>query len=210
MSKANSIDKIDEEIELEERKEIQQEDQNNDELAHEDEVEEKRIEDTQKLDELFNDDDQVDLEDNSNDAKPSKPLTLEKFFKLNLNSDHKDNDKPEQRQETVLNTFKKQLTTYFPNTVDTHIDYVIFYKTVDKDTSSQIHIEKEKVRKCFFDTLENNHGFKIYPIKFHYEKYQETFYFTLLNCSNKRLMEEAEAIKLEMTLKDVSKIVFLG
>ena len=94
-----------------------------------------------------------------------------------------------------------QLLTSFPNRNDKHIDYVIVYdKLEETDFYTLENQQKRVVRRAFFEKLRAE-NFEIYEIE--HKKYNRTRVFTLLNCSIERLLEEAELIRLEMTLKDV-------
>ena len=105
----------------------------------------------------------------------------------------------------VIGDSPNQLLTSFPNDNKKHIDFVLVYEKA-REKKTENYEKKELVRKAFFEEL-NRQGFAIYEIE--YEEKKRKVSFVLLNCSNERLLEEAELIRLEMILKNVKiQIIF--
>ena len=108
-----------------------------------------------------------------------------------------------------MNNVNHQLLTSFPNRNDKHIDYVLVYDKLE-GTNLDTFENKQKwtVRRAFFDRLRAER-FDTYVIE--QNKYNKTRVFALFSCSKERLLEEAELVRLELTLKNVScckKFVF--
>lgn len=95
-----------------------------------------------------------------------------------------------------------QILTSLPNANDKHIDYVICYEVVDKTDISSSDLKARERREQFFQQLKQE-SFEIYNIE--QVKDGRTFMFCLLHCPVKRLMKEAEYLRLEMRLKNVNK-----
>jgi hypothetical protein len=89
-----------------------------------------------------------------------------------------------------------QITTSFPNE-SKHIDYVIAYKAgEEKDNLAFVNAMREE----FFQKLrQENVDVKLVEFK---DK-KENLIFALLNCSNERLMFEAEKMKLAVEINKV-------
>lgn len=95
-----------------------------------------------------------------------------------------------------------QILTSFPNFNNKHIDYVIVYEVINENEFKDL--EKVKIRKKrdeFFMQLIVE-SFEIYNIKIDYEN--KNFIYALLHCPTVRLLEEAEAMRLEMRLRNVT------
>jgi formylmethanofuran dehydrogenase subunit E len=92
-----------------------------------------------------------------------------------------------------------QLLTSFPNSNEKLIDYVIVYEKLDNENDE--HSAKKKLIQTAFLTKLKNGGFEIYEIEHKHEK--KTHVYALLNCSNDRLLEEAELSRLDMIIKNV-------
>jgi hypothetical protein len=101
-----------------------------------------------------------------------------------------------------MNNINHQLLTSFPNRNDKHIDFVLVYDKLEA-TNFDTFENKQKwtVRRAFFDRLRAE---KIDTYVIEQSKYNKTRMFALLSCSKERLLEEAELIRLELTLKNVS------
>lgn len=95
-----------------------------------------------------------------------------------------------------------QILTSLPNANDKHIDYVICYEVVDKADISCADLKARERREQFFQQLKQE-SFEIYNIE--QVKDGRTFMYCLLHCPVKRLMKEAEYLRLEMRLKNVNK-----
>ena len=107
----------------------------------------------------------------------------------------------------MFNVNQQQLTS-FPNRNDKHIDYVIVYDKLDENEFFTFdNQQKHVVRRAYFDRLRGE-SFDIYQIE--HTKFNRTRVFTLLHCSTERLLEEAELIRLEMTLKNVIIFCFFA
>lgn len=101
-----------------------------------------------------------------------------------------------------MNNSIRQICTSFPSRNHIHIDYVIKYeKQLDED--QEVQIEKKSYRRLFFNLVEKE---RIEVHKIRIQIKQEEHVFALLHCPLKRLLKEAESIKLEMKLKSVSNI----
>ena len=112
------------------------------------------------------------------------------------------------KQNKKMLNVNQQLLTSFPNRNDKHIDYVIVYDKLDENEFYTFdNQQKHAVRRAFFDRL-TGESFDIYQIE--HKKCNRTKVFTLLHCSTERLLEEAELIRLEMILKNVSIISFFS
>jgi hypothetical protein len=89
-----------------------------------------------------------------------------------------------------------QITTNFPNE-NKRIDYVIAYKVgEEKDNPAFVNA----IREEFFQKLRQE-NVQVKLVEFKDEK--ENLVFALLNCSNERLMIEAEKIKLAVQINKV-------
>jgi hypothetical protein len=99
------------------------------------------------------------------------------------------------------NTRNRQILTSFPNSNAKHIDYVIAYKEGNNDDPDK-KAEIESMRNAFFEALVNE-TIDISYIRF--EKNEQIQVYALLHCPVERLLKEAEAMKLEMKLKNVKK-----
>lgn len=100
---------------------------------------------------------------------------------------------------------KIQILTSFPNMNSKHIDYIIFYELFDKnDKTNPDKIKAERKRKQFFLQLKRE-SFEICNIE-QQGKDGQKYIFALLHCPLKRLMKEAELMRIEMRLKNVKKI----
>ena len=97
-----------------------------------------------------------------------------------------------------------QLLTSFPNDNSKHIDYVLDYKLHDEDEFDHKKSKKEKVRQAFLKALESS-AFVIQRMEEKSKVGGATQVFVLLSCSTERLLQEAETIRLEMCLKNVTK-----
>lgn len=100
-----------------------------------------------------------------------------------------------------------QILTSLPNENRKHIDYVVVHQKFNPvEACTHRHlIKSEKKRKEFFIQLMRE-SFEIYNIEYEIDK--KIYVFSLLHCSLERLMEEAEAIRLEVKLKNVPSIKF--
>ena len=107
----------------------------------------------------------------------------------------------------AMNSVNHQLLTSFPNRNDKNIDYVLVYDKLEV-TNFDTFENKQKwtVRRAFFDRLRAE---KIDTYVIEQNKYNKTLVFALLSCSKERLLEEAELIRLELTLKNVSCLNFI-
>ena len=85
-----------------------------------------------------------------------------------------------------------------------HIDYVLVYDKLNESDGAKYE-SKLLARRAFFEKLKEE-KVNLYDIEHKVEN--KTKVYTLLNCSLDRLLEEAELIRLEMTLKDVIIYVF--
>lgn len=87
---------------------------------------------------------------------------------------------------------------YFPNDPTKHIDYVLYYQ---HDKSNKKHDRLNDLRNNFLSKLVQE-GFEIYKLKKPQSDSQVCSTYVLLNCSLDRLMEEAERVCLEVSLKE--------
>ena len=97
-----------------------------------------------------------------------------------------------------------QVGTCFPNNNSKHIDYVICYRETF-DENEEFNQKAKSARQAFFDKLKAE-GVEIYYLE--EKESDETVIYALIHCSLDRLLIEAEAINLEMPLKDVRNYVF--
>jgi hypothetical protein len=93
-----------------------------------------------------------------------------------------------------------QIPTHFPNDNTKRIDYVLVYKFTDSEAVEHEHEKKEQVRQKFFEALREE-SFEIYTAEF---KASENHVYALLHCPLERLFKEAELVKMEMRLNNVS------
>lgn len=93
-----------------------------------------------------------------------------------------------------------QLLTSFPNDNNKQIDNVIVYDKLQENNDPKV-LSKIMARRAFFKKL-NQENVNVFEIEQTIEN--KTRVYSLLNCSMDRLLEEAELIRLEMILKDVS------
>jgi hypothetical protein len=100
----------------------------------------------------------------------------------------------------------KQILTNFPNSNTKHIDYVIIYEAFTEfDLMKKENYLIHTIREEFFNQLKKD-AFDIYYIEQEVHQDNENrkkLIYALLNCSNERLLQEAENIRLEMKLKHV-------
>jgi hypothetical protein len=105
------------------------------------------------------------------------------------------------------NLNNKQILTNFPNSNTKHIDYVIIYEAfTELDLMKKENYLIHSIREEFFNQLKKD-TFDIYYIEqeIHENENHKKLIYALLNCSNERLLQEAENIRLEMKLKHVIK-----
>ena len=103
------------------------------------------------------------------------------------------------------NTINKQILTNFPNSNSKHIDYVIIYEAfTELDLKKKENYLIHSIREEFFNQLKKD-SFYIYYIEqeLNGDDNKKTLIYALLHCSNERLLQEAENIRLEMKLKHV-------
>ena len=95
-----------------------------------------------------------------------------------------------------------QNLTSFPNQNNKHIDYVLVYEEEgeEEEKKSEAEESKERIREGFLKALEAE-SFEWFRIV--HEKKGQKLVYILLNCKEERLLEEAEIIKIQMTLKHV-------
>lgn len=96
---------------------------------------------------------------------------------------------------------KQQLLTSFPNDNDKHIDYVIAFRDVEVGVHNGLLLTK---RFEFFNELKKE-GFDLYPIES--SGITGNLNYMLLHCSTERLLKEAEAMRLKMRLRNVSRSI---
>ena len=100
-----------------------------------------------------------------------------------------------------------QLLNSFPNQNSKRIDYVIVYEKLGEIKKNDLKNQnKLLVRSAFFAKLKAE-KFDIYEIE-HKKKSEikgdKTTVFCLLSASTDRLLDEAELVKLQMVLKNVT------
>ena len=91
-----------------------------------------------------------------------------------------------------------QNLTSFPNQNRKHIDYVLVFEEEKPSAEEEI---KKAIRQAFNEALKNE-SFEIYRIEHACDN--KKLIFILLNCPDERLLDEAEIMKIQMTLKNVS------
>ena len=94
-----------------------------------------------------------------------------------------------------------QVCTCFPNNNNKSIDYVICYKEIFDAENEELNQKATNARQAFFDKLKSE-GVEICYLE--EKESDETVIYALIHCSLDRLLIEAEAINLEMPLKDVN------
>lgn len=102
---------------------------------------------------------------------------------------------------TEEKTTNIQVLTSLPNSNKKHIDYVLFYELPD-DVSSPNFIKTEQRREQFFTQLKRE-SFEIYNLEQTRISDGKRQIISLLHCPVKRLMREAELLRIEMKLKNV-------
>ena len=108
---------------------------------------------------------------------------------------------------TEEKTANIQVLTSLPNSNKKHIDYVLFYElpnTADDSSllSSPNFIKAEQRREQFFTQLKRE-SFEIYNLEQTRISDGKRQIISLLHCPVKRLMREAELLRIEMKLKNV-------
>lgn len=119
--------------------------------------------------------------------------------------------------EIEKTTSSIQVLTSLPNSNHKHIDYVIFYELpLPNAASSSIgggseatdsvsdELKAEERREQFFTQLRRE-SFEI--AKLSQMRDGKQLVYCLLHCPTKRLMREAEMLRIEMKLKNVTKKV---
>ena len=92
--------------------------------------------------------------------------------------------------------------TCFPNDNTKHIDYVIFYKYSDQKKDKNDFELKEANREKFLNILKNERLIINKEIEFTIKN--QVHQYILLHCPTERLLQQAEKIKLEMGIINVS------
>ncbi len=110
-------------------------------------------------------------------------------------------DPLEEGQPEVEEKTSRQNLTCFPSDNTKHIDYVITYKYDTDYEEKESHKAKEAIRNGFIEMVKKE-NIDVYTVR-HVED-SNCYVVHLLNCSMDRLLSEAEKMKLEMRLNNVT------